>query len=36
MAILTHPPKDARIRLSVNSSRMSRKRPAPIANRMAI
>ena len=36
MAIPTNPPKDARIRLSVNSSRMSRKRPAPIANRMAI
>src|SRR5229473_896406 len=36
MAIPANPAKDARIRLSVKSSRMSRKRPAPIANRMAI
>src|SRR6266852_1117715 len=36
MAIPTNPPKDARIRLSVTSSRMSRKRPAPSANRTAI
>ncbi len=36
MAIPAIPPKDARIKLSVNSSRMRRRRPAPSAKRTAI
>ena len=32
-AIPANPPRHASIRLSVNSIRISRKRPAPIANR---